>query len=193
MTEKMNKKTQVNLTIMFAILSIAFVILMAVNREFFQWSFERHHNTLSWYIRPLFIIPLCWYAYKRSGLGISVTVFAMLTSMMWFPKPGTVDPLVIEFLEMEKEHLTSNWTMSKAIMSTVPFVMMYMLCLAFWKRSLKWGGLIMVAIAVAKVMWSVMEGGESGTSIIIPAVVGLVICSIVLYYFIYKRKSKLQE
>lgn len=193
MIKKFIDKNQLGLTILFALLSIGFVVLMAANREFFEWAFDRHHNTLSWYIRPLFIIPLCWYSYKRSGLGISVTVFALLTSMMWFPKPDVVAPQVIEFLTMEKEYLTMNWTLNKALISTLPFILMYMLCFAFWKRSLKWGGAIMVLIAVGKVMWSVLEGGESGTSIIIPAVVGLVICGVVLYYFIYRRRAKLQE
>jgi ABC-type glycerol-3-phosphate transport system substrate-binding protein len=27
--------------------------------EFTTWAWERHHNVLSWYIRPLFLLPFC--------------------------------------------------------------------------------------------------------------------------------------
>ena len=50
------------------------------------------------------------------------------------------------------------------------------LAYAFWKRSAKAGILLVVAIAVAKALWSVVEGGEAGTAVIIPATLGLVVC-----------------
>lgn len=34
--------------------------------EFLGWVWARHHNELSWYVRPLFIVPFCWFAYRRS-------------------------------------------------------------------------------------------------------------------------------
>lgn len=183
------KKVENILTIIFGVLTIGFVILMGANNDFFQWAFNRHHNIMSWYIRPLFLIPICCFAFKRSSLGISVTVFALATSMMWFPMPERVDPLVVEFLEMEKTYLTTNWTLAKALISTLPFVLIYFLCLAFWKRSLKSGALILVIMTLSKMLWSIVSGGESGTSIFIPALVGLVICGIVLYYMLHKKRE----
>nr|WP_320022777.1 hypothetical protein [uncultured Draconibacterium sp.] len=50
----------------FAGLTIIFIILAMNSQPFFYWVFERHHNQLSWYIRPLFLIPFCYFAYKRS-------------------------------------------------------------------------------------------------------------------------------
>jgi hypothetical protein len=29
------------------------------------WAWARHHNILSWYIRPLFLLPFCLFAYRR--------------------------------------------------------------------------------------------------------------------------------
>lgn len=179
------------LNIAFFILSVAFVIIMAVNKNFFDWTFARHHNVLSWYIRPLFIMPFCYFAYKRSGVGISITVFLLLTSMFWFPEPAVVNEQVKGFLEIEKEYLTTNWTFGKIALSTLVPISMSMLALAFWKRSLKFGIGIIVAIAVMKSVWSVVEGGEAGQSVLIPAIVGLVICIVLVYYFI--RRSKRQS
>ncbi len=49
--------------------------------EFLSWARARHHNPLSWYIRPLFLLPFCYFAYKRSMWGIALTLLALATSM----------------------------------------------------------------------------------------------------------------
>ena len=33
------------------------------------WAWERHHNVLSWSVRPLLLLPFCWFAYRRNLLG----------------------------------------------------------------------------------------------------------------------------
>jgi hypothetical protein len=100
---------------------------MGTNNEFFVWAFSRHHNIMSWYIRPLFLIPL---------------------------------------------------------------IFIFFLCLAFWKRSFKTGALVLVIMTFSKMLWSIISGGESGTSIFVPALVGLVICGFVLYCMLHKKKKK---
>jgi len=37
--------------------------------DFVGWAWERHHNPLSWWIRPLFLIPFAFFAYRRSWVG----------------------------------------------------------------------------------------------------------------------------
>ena len=66
--------------------------------EFLSWGWARHHNPLSWYVRPLFLLPFCYFAYKRSTWGIVLTLFALVTSMVWFPAPELPGPRALEFL-----------------------------------------------------------------------------------------------
>ena len=78
--------------------------------DFLAWAWERHHNVLSRYVRPLFVLPLAYFSYRRSLSGIALTLVALATSMFWFPAPGRVDPRVEEFLAFEREWLTGEGT-----------------------------------------------------------------------------------
>lgn len=55
--------------------------------ELAAWAWARHHNELSWYIRPLFLLPFAYFSNRRSGWGIALTLVALATSMAWFPAP----------------------------------------------------------------------------------------------------------
>ena len=33
--------------------------------DFGDWAWDRHGDVLSWYVRPLFLIPLAWFVYRR--------------------------------------------------------------------------------------------------------------------------------
>ena len=112
---------------------------MAFVNDFFSWARGRHHNILSWYIRPLFLSPFCYFADKRSILGILPTLIALVTSMFWFPKPETVSPQVKEFLKAQIEWLFGEWTLSKILMTLLVPITFVMLGAAFWKRSLFFG------------------------------------------------------
>jgi hypothetical protein len=149
--------------------------------DFFSWAWERHYNILIWYIRPLFLVPFCYFAYKRSIWGIVLTLIALATSMFWFPKPETVSPQVKEFLEAEIEWLFDEWTLSKILMTLLIPLTFVMLGAAFWKRSLLFGLSVVVFMAVVKVTWSIYTGGESGYSVLGPAIVGLIICVGLIY------------
>ena len=65
--------------------------------ELASWAWARHHNVLSWYVRPLFFLPFCFFAYRRSVLGIVVTLVALVTSMAWFPAPALVHAAIDVF------------------------------------------------------------------------------------------------
>lgn len=164
------------LAIVFGILSILFIVMASASTGFFDWVFARHQNQLSWYIRPLFLIPFCFFSFKRSFAGISITIFLLLTSMFWFPVPVTVNNSVADFLAMEKDYLLGDWDWVKIVTTILVPLSLIALSIAFWKRSLWMGIAVMVFIAVAKMLWSVLFGGESGRSVILPAVIGLLIC-----------------
>ncbi len=149
--------------------------------DFLAWAWARHHNVLSWYIRPLFIIPYIYFAYKRSWKGMLLTAIALLTSMFWFPAPASVDPLVAQFLEVEREYILGPLTAPKVLLWLAVPAFFILLAVAFWKRSWWWGLAIINLAALGKVAWSVFEGGESGWAVLIPAVIGLLVCDAAVY------------
>ncbi|MGN4718449.1 hypothetical protein ACTFQ7_21885 [Bacillus cereus group sp. MYBK226-2] len=158
--------------------------------DFFTWAFERHQNILSWYIRPLFLLPFCYFSYKRRIKGIIITLVALATSMFWFEKPTTVNPKVAAFLEMEMDYLFGKWNFIKIVFSSLVPVTMFALAYAFWKHSWKYGILVINLIAILKVLWSLYAGDGSGVSIVLPACIGLIICNLFIWiaYKIVKKK-----
>ncbi|PKM94105.1 MAG: hypothetical protein CVU84_11635 [Firmicutes bacterium HGW-Firmicutes-1] len=183
------QKNDKKIAIIFLIFTLGFLVLFLTNQEFVDWAYSRHQNILSWYIRPLFIIPICWFAYKKNWSGISITIFALFTSMFWFNTPVEVSPAVEEFLAFEKEYTFGDWNFQKIFLSLSIPLFMYLLIIAFWKRKLKYGVAVIIGAAVLKVIWSLVFAGESGASIIKPAVTGLVICLGVVYIFVRKKKK----
>lgn len=183
------KKYNIGITLLFVLLTLLFLGFAATNQQFFQWIFERHQNQLSWYIRPLLLIPFCYFAYKRSWAGISITIFCLITSMFWFSKPEIVSEQVKSFLQFEKEWLFGAFNFSKVmLMLTVP-ISFAALGFAFWKRSLWMGLAVVILMATGKIIWSIQNAGNSGKSILIPAIIGLALCIAVIYYG-FKRLEK---
>lgn len=167
--------------ILFFALIALFIAAMALSEPFFEWAFARHQNQWSWYLRPIFLIPACYFAYQRSLAGIAVTLFLLLTSMFWFPEPALVDERVREFLAMEKDYLRSVWGLEKILFALLVPISLGALFAAFWRRSIGMGLIVLALIAFAKMLWSVLYGGESGLSIFAPALVGLLLTGAALY------------
>jgi hypothetical protein len=167
-----------------AVASLAVAALGATGSldGFLAWAWERHHNVLSWYVRPLFVLPLAYFSYKRSLSGIALTLVALATSMFWFPAPERADPRVEEFLAFEREWLTGAWTAEKTVSALAVPLILGVLCLAFWKRSLVWGLAVINVIAMTKIAWGVVDGAGSGWVMLGPALVGLAICDAVVLY-----------
>jgi hypothetical protein len=68
------KRTDVILsagTLAVVLLAVVVVAATGATDEFAAWAWARHHNELSWYIRVLFVLPFCYFAYKRSLWGIA--------------------------------------------------------------------------------------------------------------------------
>jgi len=187
----MSKKTDRILGAIFAAATVIFVILFLTNNIFFDWTFARHHNILSWYIRPLFIIPIIFFAFKKSLTGIFVSIFALFTSMFWFPIPETNNTQVLTFLAYEMEYLKGAWTVSKISMSLLVPIFFAALIIAAWKRNLKLLIGVVIVAAVLKVLWSILFSPEGGVSILKPAVAGLIICIGVIYY--YKKRFAVKK
>ena len=157
---------------------------------FLSWAWGRHHNVLSWYVRPLFLLPLAYFSYRRSFFGIVLTLVALASSMFWFPAPERVDPRIEEFLAFEKEWLTGAWTAEKVVLAAAASLMLGALCLVFWRRSFLWGLAVLNAIALAKMAWGVLDGAGTGWAMLGPALAGLLICNAAVLYAARKAFSR---
>ena len=158
------KKLDRIIGLFFAISTVVLIYMFFTNREFFTWAFSRHQNILSWYIRPLFIIPIVIGAYNQS--------FSIL------------------FLEFEKNYLTSGWTTEKIFVCTLILLFFIFMIYTTWNR--KWGQLLWVVIAgaVLKVVHSILSSGENGMALVKPAATGLVICIVIIVFIKNKKENK---
>ena len=143
--------------------------------SFGSWAWARHHNVLSWYVRPLFLIPLAVAAYRRSWWGIAATLVALTTSMFWFPAPTATDPWVAQFLAFERDWLTGDWTIGKVALTLLVPLFLTAYALAFWRRSLAWGLALLTAMMASKLMWGVLAGDGTGWAMTAPALTGLAV------------------
>jgi hypothetical protein len=161
--------------------------------DFLAWAWARHHNVLSWYIRPLFILPYIYFAYKQSWKGLVVTVIALATSMFW---SLPLKPWTRWWSSSCKRSViicSAHGVWEKLLLTLTVPAFFYFLALAFWKRSWWWGVAVINLAALGKIAWSVTEGGESGWAILVPAVIGMLICNVAVYFgvkFINRRTAK---
>ena len=127
-------------TLMPVLLALAALALTGTIDEFAAWAWARHHNEPSWYIRPLFILPFCYFAYRRSLFGITLTVVALATSMFWFPAPERANPGAAEFLAMEREYLLGEWSLWKVLLALLGPLSFAALAVAFSGGARSCGG-----------------------------------------------------
>jgi hypothetical protein len=188
------KRTDVILsvgTLALALLAALSVAATGTTDEFAAWAWARHHNVLSWYIRPLFLMPFCYFAYKRSLWGIVLTLLALATSMFWFPAPEHSSPAVKEMLASEREYLTANWTLWKVLIALLVPLGFAALALAFWRRSLAWGLVVINAMVLFKIGWTFLFSTEAGAMSHLPAaLLGLVVCDALILYFMRRRRAR---
>jgi hypothetical protein len=178
-------------TLVLVLLALALMVATGSTGEFVSWAWERHHNVLSWYIRVLFLLPFCYFAYRRSFSGMTLTLVALATSMFWFPAPERTDPQVLEFLAMEREYLTGDWTLAKVLLALLVPASLAALALAFWKRSIVYGLVVINAIVLVKIVWSFYFGDASGGLILLPSqLAGLVICNAIVLYVAHRMRKR---
>lgn len=162
----MNLKNNKIITSIISILIIIFLYFFFNNESFFIWAFERHQNTLSWLVRPLLLLPFCYFAFKKSLNGILLAILAIFTSMFWFPVPAVIDPKVIEFLEMEKQYLSNILSVKNLLWFTWIIFYLYFLAKAFWNKSIKLWVWIVGVWLLLKIVWSLFNSPMWGTAII---------------------------
>ncbi len=189
------KPSRMDLILTTAVLGLLLLVGLTVaatgsTERLLGWAWERHANILSWYIRPLFALPLAYFSYRRWISGILLTLIALATSIAWFPRPDHVPPMVEEFLAFERAWLTSGWTPGKVLMGALSAVALGALCLAFWKRSLAYGLIVITTLAVGKMVWGVVEGRGTGWAMLAPALAGLVICNAGVLYAIRRMRRR---
>ena len=189
------KPSRADLTLTTAVLGLLLLAGLTIaatgsTEQLLGWAWERHANILSWYIRPLFVLPLAYFSYKRWISGIILTLIALATSIAWFPRPDHVQPTVEEFLAFERAWLTSGWTPGKVLMGALSVVALGALCAAFWKRSLAYGLIVITTLAVGKMAWGVVEGRGTGWAMLAPALAGLVICNAGVLYAMRRMRRR---
>jgi hypothetical protein len=148
--------------------------------DFLNWAWARHHNPLSWYIRPLFILPLCYFAYKKNAWGIFITIIAVTSSMFWFHAPAAPDPQAVQFLAAERRYVTGPVTIGKIAMFALVPLWFAALVWAFRRRSWVGGAMVITAGTLLKVAWSFQVAGASAWAIVPPVTLGTMVCAAVL-------------
>ncbi|MHA6781612.1 hypothetical protein ACVGOW_11535 [Pseudonocardia saturnea] len=150
--------------------------------ELASWSWERHHNILSWYIRPLFFLPFCFFAYRRSWAGIAVTLLALATSHAWFPAPETPDPAVVQMLQAETDYLFGEWNVGKVVIALLVPAVFGGVAAALWRRSIGWALVVINGAVLFKIAWTYFfDSDGAGADAHLPAALfGLAVVNAVL-------------
>jgi len=148
---------------------------MELLNDFLSWVWARHHNELSWYVRPLFLLPFCYFAYRRSLPGIVVTLLVFPTSLFWFPAPENPSPRVEGYLAWERHFLTEGSFVARVVLLALVVAFFVALATAFWRRSWLWGLGVINAGTLLKVVWSVAFGGATGWASLAPSLFTLAV------------------
>ncbi len=148
---------------------------MELLNDFLSWVWARHHNELSWYVRPLFLLPFCFFAFRRSVLGIVLTLLLFPTSLFWFPAPENPSARVEGYLAWERQFLLEGSVGARVALVLLVVAFFVALATAFWKRSWLWGLAVINAGTLLKVIWSVAFGGAAGWASLVPSLFTLAV------------------
>lgn len=156
--------------------------------DFLTWAWPRHLNPVSWYIRPLFFLPIAYFCWTRRPAWLTATIVAMLSSFFWFPAPpeGEVDPKIAGVLEMEKALFADPTWITWVTLPLIP-ALIGGLCAAFWARSIGWGLLVIDGGLALKIGWTIANSGTDGLATILPLGLGAIAMSAVIVLVARKR------
>ncbi|GAA1754074.1 hypothetical protein [Streptomonospora arabica] len=149
--------------------------------DFLTWAWPRHLNPLSWYIRPLFFLPIAYFCWTRRPYALTATIIAMLSSFFWFPAPppDEIDPRMQGVLEMEKELFADPTWITWLTLPLAP-ALIAALCAAFWQRSLGWGLVVIDGGLAVKIAWTVANSGADGLATVLPLGAGGLVMTAVI-------------
>lgn len=171
------------LVLTFIVLSAAMLIAAYYRGEpLGLWIWERHQNQFSWYSRPLFIIPACYYAFRQNLWLCAGFMLLMLCSLFWFEAPESVSGHVVNYLEWEKQLFFANESVLPLLFLLVGVIaFLFVLFYAFWQRN-PWMGLLVINTGtLLKIAVSIVFGKEAGLAAIVPSVSSLVVINLVAY------------
>ena len=169
---------------------------MELLNDFLSWVWARHHNELSWYVRPLFLLPFCFFAYKRSLPGILATLLIFPTSLFWFPAPENPSPRVEGYLAWERQFLLEGSVVARVALVLLVATFFVALAAAFWRRSWLWGLAVLNAGTLLKVIWSVAFGGAAGWASLVPSLFTLAVTDAALLLamrFLRHRRGRRED
>ena len=136
--------------------------------EIADWAWARHHNELSWYIRPLIMLAFCAAAWWRNLIGvIGLALFFPLSAVV-FPAPATPKAYVVDFLAKERAMLDALTPLGWLVFVGAVVVFLWLLAAAFWKHSF-WYGLAVANLGGAtKLFVSIFLWNDIGNTAILP-------------------------
>ncbi len=154
-----------------------------------SWIWDRHQNLFSWYSRPIFIVPACYYAYQHKLWHTGAWMVLMFTSLFWFPAPEQVSVGVQAYLEWEKQlFFTGESTVPLVILIMGVMIFLFGIFYAFYKRNI-WYGLLIINIGtLLKIFVSLNWGKETGVTAIVPSISSILFINIVAL-ILWKRKK----
>lgn len=147
-----------------------------------EWIWDRHQNQFSWYSRPLFLVPACYYAYRQKIWHVVGFMLLLATSLFWFEAPEHVSENVRGYLEWENELFFVNPSRGPLLLLAVTVVFfLFGLFQAFWNRNAWYGLLLINAGTVVKVIVSIWFGEAAGRAAIIPSLSSLAVINFIAF------------
>ncbi|SEG51017.1 hypothetical protein SAMN02982929_02449 [Saccharopolyspora kobensis] len=165
-------------------------VIVDLVTDFLAWAWPRHLNPVSWYIRPLFFLPIACFCWTRRPLWLAATIVAMVSSFFWFPAPTEIDPRIAGVLEMEKELFTDPTWITWVTLPLIP-ALIAGLCAAFWHRSLGWGLVVIDGGLALKIAWTIANSGTDGLATVVPLGLGAVAMTAVIVVIAHRRGLRL--
>ncbi len=157
-----------------------------------DWAWARHHNELSWFIRPLIILAFCYAAWTHRFCTVIMLGLFFPLSAVLFPAPETPKPYIVEFLNSERDLLESLSLLGWITFIGAVVLFLWVLAAAFWKRDFWLGVLLANAASIIKLTFSLLVWPDTGYAAVFPTLLTVAVfnlCCLAVWYFILKRKT----